>query len=262
MDREAGIITKEDIKVMLHQMGIRKGMLVYVQSALRSFGHVVGGAQAIIEALMETVGYEGTIVMPAFTRNLSDPSAYRNGTVPRSSWETIRESAIPFDKKLSVPHNMGEVTVQFMRNDAVLRSNHPMTSFLAWGKYAKLIVEKQPLHFSLSKESPLGKVAELNGYVLMLGMNYDKCEMFHLAQYSSNKTPVRIYNYAIEKANKLNWIKFLDLELNSAGYKMIGEMMEEKHIVKSAYLGNSTCRMFSAREAVACATAYLNSQNL
>ena len=66
----------------------------------------------------------------------------------------------------------------------MLRSNHPAYSFLAWGKYAKLIVEKHPLHFGLSKDSPLSKIVDLNGFVLLAGMNYDKCEMFDLAPVS------------------------------------------------------------------------------
>ena len=261
MDKEIRVVSKEDIKDVLNQLGIRKGMLLFVQSSLRPFGFVNGGAQAIIEALMETVGYEGTIVMPAYTKGNSDPSALKIGTVPRDTWDKIRSSAIPFQKKITAPQNMGEVATQFMRNEAVLRSSHPTYSFLAWGKYAKLIVEKHALHFSLSKDSPLGKIVDLNGYVLMMGMNYDKCEMFHLAQYNAKKCPIKINAYPIEKGGSTAWIKMLDLELSNQGYQIIGSVMEERKIVAEAPLGDSYCRMFSSREAVNITTAYLNLEN-
>ena len=256
-----GVLTKDDLKMAFAQMGIRKGMLVFVQSSLRPFGWVVGGAQAIIDALMETVTYDGTIVMPAFTRNLSDPSMYKSGTVPRACWPEIRQAILPFNKRLSTPVNMGEVTVQFMRNEAVLRSNHPAYSFLAWGKYAKLIVEKHPLHFGLSKDSPLSKIVDLNGFVLLAGMNYDKCEMFDLAQYNNRACPIRILTYPIEKGGNIHWIKMLDKEMNTSSYKAIGANMEERGVVKILEVGNTTCRLFSAREAISSAAAYLNINN-
>lgn len=255
------VLTKDDLKMAFAQMGIRKGMLVFVQSSLRPFGWVVGGAQAIIDALMETVTYDGTIVMPAFTKNLSDPSMYKSGTVPRDSWYDIRQSSLPFNKRLSSPVNMGEVAVQFMRNDAVLRSNHPAYSFLAWGKYAKLVVEKHPLHFGLSKDSPLSKIVDLNGFVLLAGMNYDKCEMFDLAQYSNRNCPIRVLTYPVEKGGNVHWIKMLDKEISTNAYKAIGATMEERGVVKTLEVGNATCRFFSAREAINSATVYLNINN-
>ena len=56
------VLTKDDIKAALQRLGIKKGMLVYVQASLKPFNYVAGGAQSIIEALMETVVAGITIV--------------------------------------------------------------------------------------------------------------------------------------------------------------------------------------------------------
>lgn len=252
------VLTKEDFKAALQRLGIKKGMLLYVQASMKPFRYVVGGAQTIIEALMEVVGYEGTIVMGAPTRHICDPVDVTRQSVPRDRLNEVRANMPPFNKKLTAPTGVGEIAVQFMRNEAVLRSNHPMVSVLAWGKYAKLIVEKHPLHFGMNQESPLGKLKEYNGYVLTIGLNYDKCDIFHLAQYTTMKCPIRIYSCPIEKGGSTNWIQFLDLDLNHDGYLEIGALMEEKGVVKSTYLGNTTCRMFSAREAENNAIYYLS----
>lgn len=255
------MLTKKDLKESLINLGLRRGMVVYVQSSLKPLGYVVGGAQTIIDALMEVIGFEGTLVMPAFTKGLCDPSALKPNTIPRDCFQEFRVNALPFQKKLTIPHNMGEVVSQFMRNEGVLRSNHPIYSFFAWGKYAKLIVEKHPLHFGLSKDSPLGKVVELNGYVLLMGMSYDKCTVFHQAQYNAKRCPLILHTYPIEKGHRMEWIKMLDLDLNAIGYKAIGEQMENRRVVKQCTIGKASCRLFSAKEALSSASLYLNGKN-
>lgn len=252
------VLTKEDIKDALKRLGVKKGMLIYVQASLKPFRFVAGGAQTMIDALMETVGYEGTIVMASPTRHLCDPMNLKKGTVPRDRMEDVRASLAPFNKKLTAPTQVGEVPVQFMRNEGVLRSNHPMVSFLAWGKYAKIIVDKHPLHFGMNEESPLGKLKEYNGYVVTLGIGYEKCDIFNLAQYTIMKCPIRLYSCPIEKNGATQWIQFLDLELNHHHYREIGEVMEEKEVVKTTYLGSSIARLFSARTAEENAIAYLS----
>ena len=50
------MLTKEDIKAALQRIGVKKGMLLYVSASMKPFRYVVGGAQSVIEALMELVG--------------------------------------------------------------------------------------------------------------------------------------------------------------------------------------------------------------
>lgn len=250
------MLTKEDFKIALERLGVKKGMLLYVSASLKPFRYVVGGAQAIIEALMEMVGYDGTIVMASPTRYLCDPIEIKK--VPRDQVLEARRNTPPFNKKLSAPSGVGEIPIQFMRNDAVLRSSHPMVSFLAWGKYAKLIVEKHPLHFGMNQDSPLGKIREYNGYVVTLGCDYERCEIFHLAQYMSMKCPIRIYSCPIERSGATSWIQLLDLELNTHHYNEIGKMMEENQVVITTYLGNTPCHLFSAKSAQNTANIFLN----
>lgn len=58
-------MNKKELIKGLQDIGLRPGMSVEVHSSLSSFGQVEGGAETVIEALMECVGSEGSIFMPA-----------------------------------------------------------------------------------------------------------------------------------------------------------------------------------------------------
>lgn len=252
------ITTKEDIVVQLQNIGVQRGMLLLVDSNSAQLGYIGGGIQTFIEALMEAVGYDGTIVMPSFTPRNVDPACHDAQRIDRECWNTVRENSASFNRKLSVDQHSDEMILQFMRNDGVVRSYHPIYSFLAWGKYAKIICEKHPLHFGLSKESPLGRLSELNAFVLLAGCSYEACTMFQLARYSGEQLPIKIISAPIEQNKHLVWKDMLDLELDNTGFDVIGEVMEERKIVKNMYINTARCRFFSAREAVNIATAFFH----
>jgi len=63
------IVIKEDIKKGLRNLGINTGFHLGVHSSLQSLGKVKGGAITAINALLEVVGNEGTVVMPTFSTN-------------------------------------------------------------------------------------------------------------------------------------------------------------------------------------------------
>lgn len=252
----SAISSKEEIRQQLETLGIQKGMVLLIHADTRRLGYLIGGEQVLIEALMDIVGYEGTIIMPTFTPQMADPSCQKKH-ISRAYWQEVRDHAMPFDKKLTPPKNCDPLVHQFLRNEGVVRSYHPLYSFAAWGKYAKLICDKHPLHFGLSKESPLGKIAEFNGYVVMLGCEYEECCLFQLARYQG-ELPIRIISAPIENNHKTVWKDMLELDYNTKNFSEIGEVMEERSIVKTSYIGNGRCRFFSAREAVTLATAYFN----
>ena len=140
----ATVSSKEEIVQQLMSLGIQKGMVLLVQADLQRLGYLIGGEQALIEALIDAVGYEGTLVMPTFTPQLLDPSCQKK-TVERVYWDDVRASSFPFDRKLSAPQDA--LSLQFLRNEGVVRSYHPLYSFAAWGKYAKLICDQSPFAF-------------------------------------------------------------------------------------------------------------------
>ena len=110
------VCDKHYIKEQLQGMGVRKGMVLLVQGKMEKLGKIIGGAQTLIDAIMEVIGYEGTLVMPAFTPYKKDPACLWDGKEYREQREQIRKGERPFDRKLDAPRNT--LAAQFMRNAA------------------------------------------------------------------------------------------------------------------------------------------------
>ena len=72
---ERKIVLKQDILAALKEAGVGKGQTIMVHTSLSSLGFVCGGAQIVIEALLESVGSDGTIMMPTQSWKNLDPTA-------------------------------------------------------------------------------------------------------------------------------------------------------------------------------------------
>lgn len=57
----------ERLASQLAALGVERGGILVVHASFRSVGPVDGGPGALIEALSEALGPEGTLVMPSFT---------------------------------------------------------------------------------------------------------------------------------------------------------------------------------------------------
>ena len=69
------IVLKKDFEDAFKKLGLQEGDNVIVHTSLSSLGFVCGGAQIVIEALLNTVNDCGTIVMPTQSWKNLDPEA-------------------------------------------------------------------------------------------------------------------------------------------------------------------------------------------
>ena len=158
--REKNHVTKEDIKEGLKAVGLGKGNIVLVHSSLSSFGYVVGGADTVADALLETVGEEGTVAVPSFTFSLA-----KDGSV--------------FDV-MNTPSEMGTIS-EALRKRATYRSHHLTHSVSASGHKAKELTETHSIT-PCGRESPFGKLINLEGYILLLGVSQNSNTTFHFIE--------------------------------------------------------------------------------
>jgi aminoglycoside 3-N-acetyltransferase len=238
-------------------LGLHKGMTVLVHSSLRSLGWVCGGAPAV--ALETVLTDTGTLVMPTHSGDLSDPAKWENPPVPCSWWDTIREEMPVFEENLTPTRGMGKIPETFRKQQSVVRSNHPQVSFAAWGKHKYCVVQDAKYDFSLSESSPLGRVYDLDGFVLLVGVDYSSNTSLHLAEYKAKyttKKPVRNGFPVVEHGRRI-WKEYEDIECRTDDFEEIGRCYERECDVRTGNVGNALCKLMRQRSLVDFAVKWM-----
>lgn len=179
-------ITQKDLVTSFHEIGVNKDDTLLVHTSLSALGWVCGGPVTVIEALLESVGSMGTIVMPTHTAGNTDPRNWQNPPVPNSWWESIRESMPAFDPDKTPTLAMGVVAEAFRKWPEVKRSSHPIGSFAALGPKSDDILYDHDLKQMFGEGSPIAKLYDLNAKVLLLGVGHESNTSLHLAEYRAD----------------------------------------------------------------------------
>lgn len=257
---ERKLVLKKDIKKALADLGIENGQTIMVHTSLSSLGFVCGGAQVMIEALMEAVGEEGTLMMPTQTWKNLDPTAGVHWEEPEEWWQAIRDNWPAYDKNITPTNTMGAVAEMFRQWPGAVRSDHPARSVAAYGRNAEYLVKDHDLSNIFGERSPIAKLYELDGYVLLIGVDYDKNTSIHLADVRAEYPGKHMSkeSSAIMENGKRVWKTYETLFVDGEDFCDIGKAFEDKYPVKKVELGNGTLRFMKQRELVDFAVEWIN----
>ncbi len=236
----------------LHELGITPGALLLVHSSLSRLGYVVGGAPAVVEALLHAVGPTGTIVMPAFSGDLSDPSRWVSPPVPEVWWPVIRAHTPAFDRDVTPTRHMGAIVECFLRFPSVVRSAHPRDSFAARGPRAPQVVGHHPLAYAMGEHSPLARVYDLDGEVLLLGVDHGNNSSLHLAEYRAD---LPITDWISEGSpvivdGERTWVTYPDRAGDSDDFAALGEAFALNDRERRGPVGAGVGRLMRQRDVV------------
>ena len=219
---------------------MRPGGVLLAHTSFRSVRPVEGGPLGIIEALRAALGPDGTLVMLSYT---GDADAV---------FDPLRSPASA---------DLGVVADTFWRLPGVLRSSHA-EAFAAAGPLAAQIVEGPlplPPHIY---DSPVGRVYDLNGQVLLLGVGHDANTTLHLAEVLAN-VPYGVPRHCtVLQDGRLVRVEYAENDHCCQRFGLLDEWLRARGLQAEGRIGNAHARLFRARDAVSVALEHLAEEPL
>jgi aminoglycoside 3-N-acetyltransferase len=145
---------------------------------------------------------------------------------------------------------MGRIPETFRKQEGVLRSNHPQTSFAAWGKHAQFVTADHALENELGERSPLARIYDLAGSVLLLGVGHERNTSLHLAEYRATYSRKRIISSAapILVDGQRQWVTFEGIDLDDEDFPQIGAAFADATgLVRQGKVGQATALLMPQR---------------
>jgi len=157
----ARMVTREQLVADLAALGVTAGMDLMVHSSLSRLGHVIGGAEAVVEALLQAIGPAGTLMAPSFNHG-----------------------AAAVYNPLATPTINGAIADALWHRPDAIRSIHPTHPVAAIGPKAADWCGDHLEKGIWAQDSPIGRLVHGGGYLLGLGVNNDSCTAYHVAEIS------------------------------------------------------------------------------
>lgn len=257
--RDRSIVTKTELKEQFRSCGVAKGQTIIAHASLSSLGFVVGGAETLICSLLELVGEEGTLVMPAQTWKNLDPATGVHWEEPAEWWPVIREHWPAYDKEVTPAIGMGAAAEMLRKWPGARRSDHPARSFAAVGKHAEYITQEHDLSNIFGKGSPLDKICELDGYVLLIGVGHNKNTSLHLAETRAGFPGKRFADEssAIMTVEGRRWVTYTTQVVLDDDFIALGEEYERLHQIPVHKAGDAEIRLLKQRTLIDWAAAWM-----
>lgn len=174
------LITKSQLIQDLRKLGVCKKQTIMLHSSVRNIGWVVGGPDVVLAAILSLLTDAGTLMMMA---------SWEDNPYDLSRWPKHRQEAYlcecpAYDPSQSRAdwREMGILTEYLRTWPGAHRSRHPF-SYVAVGELAQWITAEQPWQYRDGPGSPLAKLCEVSGSVLLLGSPIGDVTLLHHAEH-------------------------------------------------------------------------------
>lgn len=168
-------VSSLDLKTGLTKLGLTNS-LVIAHASLKAFGHIEGGAETMLNVLLDSAR---GIIMPTFTyKTMLNPDVGppRNG-ITYGSQTDLNKMAEPFHPDMHVDPTMGVLPEVLRKHPKAKRSMHPIQSFA--GIRADAILNTQTIY---NPFAPISALADSDGWVLLLGVDHRVNTSIHYAE--------------------------------------------------------------------------------
>jgi aminoglycoside 3-N-acetyltransferase len=216
-----------EITQQLLDLGVDPGGVLLVHCSFSGVKPVENGPAGLIAALQAALGPEGTLVMPSMTD----------------------EDERPFNPQSSPCLEMGVVAHTFWQMASVLRSDSPH-AFAATGPEAARITAQHPLDVPHGLDSPVGRVYELDGQVLLLGVSHDANTTIHLAEYLAGVRYRRKKSLLLNNGHRLVRFNYNEIDHCCQNFNLVDAWLESKGLQQHGKVGHAHARLIRSQDIV------------
>lgn len=227
-------ISRHELTEQFLRLGVEPGGVLLVHTSFSRVAPVEGGPLGLIAALRTALGPNGTLVMPS----MSDDDDH------------------PFDPRATPCLGMGVVADRFWRLRGVVRSDSPH-AFAAIGPKAAEITADHPLDVPHGLNSPVGRVYELDGQVLLLGVGHDADTTVHLAEALAGVRYRRPKSLTILRAGQPTRYDYSEIDHCCENFTLVDGWLEAEHRQRRGTVGHAEARLARSRDIVETATLRL-----
>jgi aminoglycoside 3-N-acetyltransferase len=227
-------IAISELTRQLQELGVAPGAVLLVHSSFSNVGPVEGGPNVLIDALRTAIGTNGTLVMPS----MSDDDDH------------------PFDARKTPCLGMGVVADMFWRSPDVLRSHSPH-AFAATGPEAARITADHPLDVPHGLNSPVGRVYDVDGQILLLGVGHDANTTIHLAEALAGVRYRRPKWLTVIQDGLPTRYAYSEIDHCCANFVLVDEWLDAAKGQRRGRVGHGEARLARSRDVVAAVSPRL-----
>ena len=218
-------VSSSDLRTGLAKLGLAKH-LVIAHASLKAFGHIDGGPETMLNALLESVR---GVIMPVFTyKPMLNPEVGppQNGMTYGSETD-LNKMAAPFRPDMPADKMMGILAETLRKHPKAKRSSHPIQSFA--GIRADALINSQRMYDPLA---PIGVLAEQDGWALLLGVDQTVNTSIHYAEKLAGR--LQFIRWALVQDRVVECPGFPG---DSSGFNAIGSAVEK--YTRRVQIGNA-----------------------
>lgn len=209
-------MNKEEIKKILKKSGLKKGDIVLLHSSYAAIGNVEGGGDSVVDAFVETLGKDGTLVVPVFG-------------------------------------SLGILTELVSKRLDAVKSVHPKAGVAAIGKDAETICAKhwEP-DIAHAEDTPYTRIADMGGYICLMGVDQDRNTTLHTVEELLRlpylkESSVSTFQTPDGKTVSKSWKFFPGPHRD---FIQLDNIFRENGRMKTFMIGNAVTRLIKSRDMI------------
>lgn len=255
--------TRTRLREDLRRLGVAAGDVVMVHAGIRSLGLVLGGVNTVVQALLDAVGERGTLMAYMDWEMGVEPGDFEDAR--------LREEIPTFDKRIARASRDHGILAETIRTwPGTIRSDHPDAGMAAIGARAEWLCADHPLQYGYGPGSPLHKLVESGGKVLMLGAPLETLTVLHHVEHLANIPGKRIIRYQrlLLVEGERRWVHIEEFDTSDPVTDALREscpgfftVIAERCLAEgggvAGRVAEAPSHLFDARKLVKCGVAWL-----